>query len=197
MIKNRKKPFMEIEFFKKILDQWEESGICFDIFMPFFRGEPLLHPQFDELLKLFFKKNENYSLAKSIAFDTNANLLNKKISDLILTSRQFSTITFSIDAINENTYSNIRRGGELANVIQNIKTFITLRDEYGFDFPKIRLQFIVMPENIEEAERFISFWQSYYKSINKKLDIDFEYDTNENNNDRIFFRPCMGNDKKK
>ncbi|PLX15372.1 MAG: hypothetical protein C0601_13030 [Candidatus Muiribacterium halophilum] len=197
MIKNRPKPFMEFSLFKKILSDWQESGRCFDLFMPFFRGEPLLHPQFIEFLRLFFEKNKDYTLAKSIAFDTNANLLDKDLSDIILTSRQFSTITFSIDAIKENTYENIRKGGNLNKVIKNIKDFIQLRKEYGFSFPKIRLQFIVMPENINEAKEFLNFWKSYFKEINIILDIIFEYDTSENSNDCIFFRPCMSYDKEK
>ena len=195
MIENRKTPFMNIDLFKNILKQWESSNICFDLYMPFFRGEPLLHPQFMEFIELFTKHNSSYSLAKSIAFDTNANLLSKDITDFILLNGQFSTITFSIDAIKNKTYNKIRIGGDLEKVKENIIRFLNTRKKYKLKFPVVRLQFIVMEENIDEADEFIDFWKEQYTELTHDLEIKFEYDDNPGENDCIFFRPCMMKDQ--
>jgi|GEM_PF-2663645 len=197
MIEKRNTPFMNVKLFKKILLQWMESEICFDLFMPFFRGEPLLHPQFVDFIGLFSEYNKDFRLAKSIAFDTNANLLTEDISDFILLNGQFSTITFSIDSINASTYKKIRIGGDPDKVKNNITTFLELRNKYGLRFPVVRLQFIVMKKNIDEAEEFIRFWKDIYRELDHDLEIKFEYDDNPGDNDCIFFRPCLAKEQDK
>ena len=79
------------------------------------KGEPLMHPDINEILKLSNKYNINVNIT------TNARLLNSKIN--IINSNKIRQINISLHSFN-----NINEIKELLNVIDKIKdTYISLR----------------------------------------------------------------------
>ncbi|MCK9225670.1 MAG: radical SAM protein, partial [Candidatus Muirbacterium halophilum] len=137
--------FMTIDLFREILNKIKQSKYSFNMFLPFWKGEPLLHPQFIEMMELYLKMNLNNSIAKNLGFDTNAHFLDKDISEFILKSNIFTVITFSIDAACNNTYSLIR-GGDFEKILNNIRRFIKIKLSLNKKNPNIVFQFIVMEE---------------------------------------------------
>ncbi|RLE41624.1 hypothetical protein DRJ48_05195, partial [Candidatus Woesearchaeota archaeon] len=118
-------------------------------------------PKFDEILEFTLQKIKNTS--SHVNLHTNATLLDVKRQKLILKfGEKFPWITFSLDAINRNTYKKIRHGN-LDIVMSNIKAFIFLRKKLGKEFPHINLQFIIMEENAHEAKEFAEHWKTFYK----------------------------------
>ncbi len=109
--------FMDIKLFKEIIDQIH-GNIPYITFAS--RGEPTLHPDFAEILAYCKGKFSD------IKINTNASILNRSKIKAILDVCH--TIVFSIDTPDPEQYPNIRVGGNLNNVIKNIKSFNEARE---------------------------------------------------------------------
>ncbi|MDR0441417.1 MAG: alpha/beta fold hydrolase [Candidatus Accumulibacter sp.] len=87
-------------------------------------GEPLLHPEFDEFIG--YAK----SLGKKVGLVTNAMLLNEEAGRKLLDAKPDS-IAFSLDASRQESSDLVRKGTDLARVIDNIGNFVRLAKTTG------------------------------------------------------------------
>ena len=117
---------MKLKTFKMLIDQ-AEGNIEFISLAS--RGEPLLCPDFKEML--MYTKNKFYNLK----INTNASMLDEKMSRAILESG-VKTLVFSADAANSNLYNILRVNGKLEKVVENIKKFQKIRIK---DYPKSKI----------------------------------------------------------
>lgn len=128
-------------------------------------GEVFVSDVYRELL-LSHKKTENNHLFLL----SNGNLFTlEKFKEL---SRNFSdiSVTFSVDAVSEETYNKIRRGGNFKKLIDNIKMVAQMRKDGVIS--KFTLAFVLQYDNVHEARDFVLF-------------------AKENNVDRVIFsRMC-------
>ena len=108
---------MKLETFKLMIDQ-AEGNIEFISLAS--RGEPLLCPDFKEMLS--YTRDKFYNLK----INTNASLLDEKMSHAILESG-VKTLVFSADAADNALYSKLRVNGKLENILKNIKKFQEIR----------------------------------------------------------------------
>ena len=108
---------MKLETFKFLIDQ-AEGNIEFISLAS--RGEPLLCPDFKEMLS--YTRDKFYNLK----INTNASLLDEKMSHAILESG-VKTLVFSADAADSKLYSKLRVNGKLETVLANIKKFQEIR----------------------------------------------------------------------
>ncbi len=99
--------------------------------------EPLLHPQFQEMLRYSKKKGLR------VDFNTNANSLTEEKAKAILESG-LDKIVFSVDGVSAATYEKVRRGGNYDRVLRNIKRFTHLKNTGKYDKPETGLQTIIM-----------------------------------------------------
>lgn len=144
--------FMEESLFKKIID--EISRFDNVILVPFFRGEPLLHPKFAEFLNYAKSKKIN-----SIQMASNGTLLNNKIRNAILDS-SVSFISFSLDAPDKKTYEALRINSIYEDVINNVESFINLRNSLRKKLPMIQVSAVKTAENKNLVKNFIDRWIS-------------------------------------
>ena len=156
--------FMDVALFKQILDEVDLSkGWSLELF---WLGESLLHPKFNEILRITRERVKNTE--SKVNIHTNATIFNKEKQDLILEfGEKFPWITFSIDAINPESYKKIR-GGDLEPVNKNIKEFLLNRKSRNQVSPRATLQFIIMKENATEVENFVQYWKKFYEDNNLK-----------------------------
>jgi radical SAM protein with 4Fe4S-binding SPASM domain len=171
--------FMEFNLWKKIIDEISESYDSAD-FMLHWRAESFTNPDFPKMLiYLLEKKNIN----KVIKLDTTLNCVNeidlikllksiKKNEDLI----EIFELSFSLDAINSQTYEKIRRGGNFIEVKRKIHEVINLRNKLKLFKLALRFQFIIEPINFHHALDFKNYWEKY---INKSID-------------QIYLKKCHG-----
>jgi radical SAM protein with 4Fe4S-binding SPASM domain len=117
---------MKLKTFKMLIDQ-AEGNIEFISLAS--RGEPLLCPDFEEML--MYTKDKFYNLK----INTNASLLDEKMSHAILESG-VKTLVFSADAANSDLYSKLRVNGKLEKVVENIKRFQKIKIK---DYPKSKI----------------------------------------------------------
>lgn len=118
--------------------------------MPQFRGEPLIDKRFIDFCEILEKAKIHFG------FSTNATLLTKEISDILLKFKYFRTINFSVDGFTSSTYEKIRIGANYATVMANIHYFLSavqLRHNVG-----VAITFVCQDDNREEVNDFIRFW---------------------------------------
>lgn len=115
------------------------------------RGEPLLHPQFEQLMAA----TEGRFL--SLKINTNAAVLDESKARAILESG-VGTLVFSADAATPDLYKKLRVGGDLQRVQRNIEQFNELKSK---DYPHSRLITRVSGVRVNEEqsiEAMQGFW---------------------------------------
>ena len=110
---------MEVDLFKDIIDEAKDNIEFISLAS---RGEPLVNPQFEEMIKYTDGKFLNLKI------NTNASLLNEKKCHAILSSG-VKTLVFSADAADEKLYSKLRVNGKLETVLKNIELFNSIKEK--------------------------------------------------------------------
>jgi len=133
---SRKKGFMDINFFGRILDEIiNEPRIEVEELALHNAGEVLLHPKFKEMLGVLGKKKQEAEMHGKkfpyILFLTNAMQLTEDKIKAILECNAINFVRFSIDGGNKERFEEIRRGAKWETVLGNVQNFIRLNKESG------------------------------------------------------------------
>ncbi|MEW5949898.1 MAG: radical SAM protein [Thermodesulfobacteriota bacterium] len=142
---------MDFELCRKIIDEGAENGLCG--LKLSYRGEPLLHPQVDQIVAYGKRKG-----ILDIYFNTNGMLLSKNMS-LKLISAGLDRISISIEGIDPVTFERERKGASFQRIISNISTLLELREQAGSGRPRIRIQTVRLPGL--DLEEYSEFWRSH------------------------------------
>lgn len=100
-------------------------------------GEPLLHPEFLDILK-YAKDKGNIS----VGFLCNATLLNARYAEAIASWR-IDTVGFSVDSAQREIFEHYRKGAILSQVEENIERLLALREN---GTPRIYLNMVAHQE---------------------------------------------------
>jgi len=153
-IRDTKDFFVRLEHFKKLVDESVKYGAS--IRMSGY-GEPLLHPNFFEMVEYGRSKNARLSLI------TNGSLLNReKIERLI--ALDMDSIEVSVDSHKKEIYKNIRVGLDFDKVKENIKNLVKTRD-------RLKKKTAIMVSIINQPSRNpdISGAEKYWNKIVDKV----------------------------
>lgn len=158
---NRQKIPMELgymapELFYKIVD--EASQHLPVKLVPFFRGEPLMHPQILEFIK--YAKDKGVG---PIQMASNALLLDEEMQNGLIESG-IDYLSFSLDTLDENVYKSSRLTGNLEISARNVRLLgekCKKRKEKGLLTPTLQVSTINLEEYKEGQESFINYWKNY------------------------------------
>lgn len=163
---SRPKGFMNFETFRKITDDIPGKTVPAG-YKLFWLGEPLLNPDFSSMLSHLY--NIISSRQEYIDLHTNAHFLTPEVRKLLFScGSKIPRLTISMDAVTQDTYSRIRRGGDLKKVHDNLTAFLEERSELGLTQPTLIFQFIIMEENSHEALDFLKFWTEKVQNSRKR-----------------------------
>lgn len=151
---------MKMELFKKIIDELE--GSVYDVNL-FHRGESLIHPKLSQMVAYCHQKGMRTRL------HTNAGLLTKaRARDLI--EAGLSYISFSVDGYTKQVYDEVRLGGDFNETIENIKTFLKLKQEYRSAAPYSIVQVMEIGEEADgKNDRRKAFKKLFEKTALDRL----------------------------
>ncbi|MFH1849552.1 MAG: radical SAM protein [archaeon] len=170
---NQPKGFMSLDVFKKIIGDLEigEEPMAIKLF---WLGESLLHKDLPAMLEYAYSKIRE--TPAYLDLHTNALLLDDRMIGLLLKlGDKMGHLTVSLDAVNPDTYSRIRRNGNLKAAMDNVKNLISRREAGHYLYPAVILQLIVMEENMDEVKAFVDHWSSFLeKTLRKNLLEGFE-----------------------
>ncbi len=124
-------------------------------------NEPLLN--FDDLLKISKFAKEIGIL--DVYFTSNGTLLSPDKSRELIDQNLISRIQISIDAINSETYDQIRIGGNYERVSQNIDYFMKYKKSKNKEFPLLRVNFLSLPENKGQEKKFLEIWHNKVDAV--------------------------------
>jgi radical SAM protein with 4Fe4S-binding SPASM domain len=115
-------------------------------------GEPLIHPQIEQILKILGETNP-----VDFWMVSNGLLLSEHLSEIIIDC-SITWLSISIDASNEDTYKRIR-GGDYNLLVKNVERFLEIRKAKGSCLPFLRVSFIKMDDNEGEEQAFTERWK--------------------------------------
>jgi radical SAM protein with 4Fe4S-binding SPASM domain len=133
-IMSRKRGFMDIELFRKIINDLRSYLYNINLY---FQGEPMLHPRFFDFLEI--------SSCLKTTISTNGHFLSEENAEKLARSG-LNRIIVSLDGMDSATYSLYRRGGNFENVISGI---INVSDAIRNTRSslKLEIQFLVNRQN--------------------------------------------------
>jgi radical SAM protein with 4Fe4S-binding SPASM domain len=136
------KGYMDFNLYKKIINEAKDFVNEINLFH---RGEPLLHSQIIQMIKLAKKFNIKTTI------HSNAVLLNKEISTNLIKSG-LNTISFSFDGYTKSTYEKNRIGSNFENVLNNIIEFLKIKKELNSKLPYTIIQVMEYDEELSSLE---------------------------------------------
>lgn len=151
---SRRKELMQSDLFYNIIDQIKVHASYLTLY---FQGEPFIHPEFDNFIKLA-RKNHIYT-----ATSTNGQLINKVIAEKTVRSG-LNKLIVSIDGTTQDTYEKYRVGGKLEKAVDAIKLITECKNKLHSNSPKIEMQFLVLRHNEHQIEKA--------KKLAKKLGVN-------------------------
>lgn len=120
--------------------------------VPFFRGESLLHPDWNVILSYAVKKG-----LSPVQFTTNATLLTQKNAALLLDTN-IHFISFSLDTLDPTLYEASRRKANFEQTMQNILFFLELHKERQSPM-HVQISAVETDTYKPGMDAFIKYWQ--------------------------------------
>lgn len=154
---------MPLEKAKRLIDEIAEMDPT-PIIQPCISGEPFTNSDLQEIITYCNKCNVGMSII------TNGLLLNKQWIDFLIgnTNRKCN-ISFSLDAITQETYEKVRGDYQLGFIEGMIENLITRRGSFG---PRVTVNFTVEEDNESEAEAFIEKWKYRVDGVRVSIGVD-------------------------
>ena len=146
-----KKTWFDFEFFKELIDYSVKKGTR--AIKLNYINEPLIR---NDLINFITYAKERGII--DIYFSTNGILLNKDISEKLITSG-LTRIQVSLDAFTQQTYDKVRPGGDLKKIVENVNGFLELKEKYNAKIPLLRVNFVKTELNEFELDNFMNFWK--------------------------------------
>ncbi|MBI4020057.1 MAG: SPASM domain-containing protein [Candidatus Aenigmarchaeota archaeon] len=177
----RKKEFMPMELYKKIVDEAAGQGV--KRFQLNATNEPLTDP-------LIFKRIQ-YAREKGITgtrFFSNGSLLSEEKAKALLESG-LELLIISLDGATKEVYEKVRVGLDYDTVIANITRFLEMRKAGGYQYPKVELHMTVSKANTSEAEAFVSKFKQLADVVTTTIAHDWAGQTQENNPLHVITNP--------
>ncbi len=149
-IDNRRKK-VTFEKFCGIIDEGVQHGL-FSITLNV-NNEPLLTKDIDQYIRYAAQKG-----VVDIIMLTNASLLTQDMSHRLMVSG-LTKLYFSLDAIREETYKVVRKGGDFKKTMTNIHYFLDLKKKMNLRIPVTRTSLCRSKLNSAEADEFLEYWK--------------------------------------
>lgn len=130
-------------------------------------GEIFLNPRLEEVLAIAHARGVALYADNGVHFNrVGASTLES------LVRYQVRSMKVSIDGATPATYALYRRGGDLDEVLANVRRLIALRESAGSPYPRLKWQFVLFEHNRHEVEAARALAGSLGMKFKVKLDWD-------------------------
>ncbi len=116
-------------------------------------GEPLFHPKTIDWIA------EAKALGVKVELITNGTTLTEKKAQEIIDTG-LDILWLSLDGATPETYSDVRMGAELPNILKNLRRFAKMRPAGHYPKPEIGIAFVAMKRNIADLPAVIKLGRS-------------------------------------
>ncbi len=154
----RKKGYMEVDLYKKIIDEISEHANKVKSIALFMDGEPTLHKKLIDFL--VYAKTKNL---KKIYLSSNMQFFTKKLIDEIFAKELQGTLQYvicSLDGVSETTHNANRIGVDTAKAYENTEYLIKTKNKNLSVYPWVFPRMLINETNKHEEEDFYNFWKN-------------------------------------
>jgi len=156
--------FLDPGIIQALFDDLEAVGAYFDTLILFWLGEPLIHPNFDEIYRGALRANKKAKVFGKIELHTNATHLDEAAAQVALNQTAVPQVWhFSLDAARKETYTRIKGMDRFELVERNIVRFVEEKASSGARWPRLVFQYILSSANADEAVAFGQRWEQVCK----------------------------------
>jgi len=138
---------LSLDLFRKI----SSSFNCLDRLILYGQGEPLLNPEFLQILKI---SREKLPKDGEIILSTNGSLLSPHIAEKVIMDVGVDSISFSIDTVDNAKLSSIREGSDPKTVMENFQYVAGMRGKAIRDF-KLGVEAVLVGWNLRDLPRLV------------------------------------------
>ncbi len=151
--------FLDPVLFEDILTDLVSVGARFGALIPFWLGEPLLHPHFAHLYRSALRAAQLHQVFGQIEVHTNGTHLDfAGATGLLNLSPVPQVWHFSLDAASVETYLRVKGVDRFEKVESQIERWLARKVEIGARWPRPVFQFIVGSNNRGEVRAFRDRW---------------------------------------
>jgi radical SAM protein with 4Fe4S-binding SPASM domain len=150
---NRKKQAMDVDLFKRLIDQVGPYLLTTSLWA---WGEPLLHPQIEDILKTIRK----HKIATFLS--TNGQTLNDEKVLNALINEPPTYLIVAIDGLTDETNSQFRTGARLEPALAGIRKLAEMKQQRGVQLPVLHMRFIVMKHNQHQVAELQDFARDHH-----------------------------------
>jgi radical SAM protein with 4Fe4S-binding SPASM domain len=136
--------YIDLEKYKKVVDEIAPYGMGV---LLYFRGEPLIHPQFNDLVR--------YAKSKGLIVRTGSNVHSLDTAEKAqkLVESGLDWIRISLDGITQETYTKYRKNGDIDKVKNAIKMIADKKREMHSQMPQILVQFLLFKHTVPQIDQ--------------------------------------------
>ena len=146
-----KKPIqLSFDKFKYIVDQFPDVHWCGNNGL----GDPFTNLEYPAMIKYV----DDMQVPQEIYMTSFLN--SKKDMHTFVDYNSFLFTKFSLDGATKETYEKIRPGVNFDKCIENIKEIARYKREKGKRWPRVEFHYLLLKQNLHEAEQFIEFIDS-------------------------------------
>lgn len=138
-------------------------GARFDVLLPFWLGEPLLHPEFGVIHRAAVRAAVEAGTFGTIEVHTNATHLSEDRARVALNAAPVpQTWHLTLDADTRETYRAIKGADRFDQVVEQVDALVAAKARTGARWPRLVLQFIVSDRNVAEIPAFRARWTAAF-----------------------------------
>jgi len=156
-----KRPITDLDWnhFKKIVEEMKRRGPILKVFLQK-DGEPLLHPRIVEMVEMLSRAG----VARTISIITNGTLLSEELFSELARAGLHDLIV-SMDAIDEQTYLDLKGVAVFARVVKNVEKAVDHKRKNGLKFPRIKARMVARRGHENDIELFRQKWSGKADSV--------------------------------
>ncbi len=159
---NFNRGFMSMDIMKRVVSDLQNTGTVLGKVRLGWQGEPLLHPQMEEILKYFFEENRRKRFAADIEIPTNATVMNHSLCRIATEYGDVpQTWYFNVDAFGKDAYAASKGQPLWDRVLDNINFLLKLVAERKPKALRTIFQFLVSEASEPHAQEFVKGWTDH------------------------------------
>lgn len=158
--------FLPLGLAEALFDDLADVGARFDVLLPFWLGEPLLHPDFGALWRAGLRAAAEHGVFRRVELHTNATHLDEGRRKAALNAAPVpQTLHLSLDAATRETYRRVKGVDRFDDVEANVAALLAEKAARRAPWPRPVLQFIVGENNAAEARVFRDRWTDRARAL--------------------------------
>jgi len=163
---HRVKGFLPLPLAEKLVADLVAAELRFSSLIPFWLGEPLVHPDFGALYQLALRAAAEHGTFGQIEVHTNAtHLTGPKVRVALNASPVPQVWHLTLDAHTRETYLAIKGVDRFEGVVANVDAFLAAKAARKARWPRAVLQYIVSARNAAEVGPFRRHWEARCRAL--------------------------------